>query len=199
MADPAHPATPAAPPARSRDRSYAATVATGLAAAGLAAVSSARTWATTRADAAGLEVEASVTGAETQPLAPALALVALAAWGVVLVIRGRLRRAVAVVGLLASLGVLVAVVAGFGGAQDDALAAAVARGATGDTFSTSLSVWYYLTAVGAALAAVAFAVAVARAPRWPAMGTKYDAPAARAPAADEDMWRALDEGRDPTS
>jgi uncharacterized membrane protein (TIGR02234 family) len=147
-------------------------------------------------------VEASVTGADAQPLVGALALVALAAWGVVLVLRGRARRVVAIVGLLASLGALAAVVAGFGSAEDAAIEAAVAQGATGDAFGTSLSAWYYLSGVGAVLTAAAFTVAVARAPRWPAMGSRYDAPSApatAAPTSEEDMWRALDEGRDPTS
>ncbi len=187
-------------PARPRDRSYGPTVLVGLAGAALTAVAGAREWATTRGDAAGMKVDASVSGAESQPLVAALALVALAAWGVVLVIRGRLRRLVAAIGLAASVGALVAVVLGFSAAQDDSVEAAVARGATSDTFQTSLSAWYYFAGVGALLAVIAFAVAVVRAPRWPAMGSKYDAPAQRAtPATDEDMWRALDEGRDPTS
>ena len=46
------------------------------------------------------------------PLAGALALVALAAWGVLLVTRGRVRRVMAALAALASLGVLVAVVVG---------------------------------------------------------------------------------------
>lgn len=185
---------------RPRDRTYGPTVLLGLAGAGLAAVAGARTWATTEADAAGIRVEAAVSGAESQPLVVALALVALAAWGVVLVMRGRLRRLVAAVGLLASAGALLNVVLGFDAVQDDALEAAVARGATGDTFDTALTAWYYLAGLGALLALAAFAVAVVRAPGWPAMGAKYDAPAGRAvPPGDEDMWRALDEGRDPTS
>jgi uncharacterized membrane protein (TIGR02234 family) len=175
-------------------------VLAGLAGAGLAAVAGTRTWATSRGDAAGITVDAEVTGAEAQPLVAAAALVALAAWGVVLVVRGRPRRLVALVGLLAALGGLVSVVLGFSAAQDAAVDAAVAKGATGDTFVTGLSAWYYLAGLGAAVAACAFVVAVARVPRWPAMGSRYDAPSARsAPAGDEDMWRALDEGRDPTS
>jgi hypothetical protein len=192
------PETPAE--ARTRDRTFGPAVAVGLVGAALAAVAGSRDWASARADAAGIKVEASVTGAESQPLVPALALVALAAWGVVLVTRGRVRRGVSAVGLLASVGSLVGVVLGFGAAQEDAQEAAVARGATGDVFATSLSPWYYLAAAGALLAAAAFVVAVARSPRWPAMGTKYDAPSGRStPPDDEDMWRALDEGRDPTS
>jgi uncharacterized membrane protein (TIGR02234 family) len=185
---------------RPRDRSFGPTVAVGLAGAVLAAVAGSREWATARADAAGIPVEASVTGAESQPLVAALALVALAAWGVVLVSRGRARQVLSVVGLLTSAGALVVVLLGSGTAEDDAREAAVARGATGDVFVTSLSAWYYLAAVGALLAAAAFVVAVVRSPRWPAMGSRYDAPSARSsPPADEDMWRALDEGRDPTS
>jgi hypothetical protein len=189
--------TPSAP---RRDRGYVPTVLVGLAGAALAAVAGARNWATTQGDAAGIKVEASVTGAESQPLVAALALVALASWGVVLVSRGLARRAVAVVGLVASVGALASVVLGLSAVEQDAVDAAVARGATGETFATSFSAWFYLAGLGALLAGAAFAVAVVRAPRWPAMGNKYDAPSARpAPATDEDMWRALDEGRDPTS
>lgn len=195
------PATPEEAKAPRRDRSYGPTVLLGLAGAGLAAVAGSRDWATSRGDAAGIRVEASVSGSESQPLVAALALVALASWGVLLVARGRVRRVLAVVGLLASAGALVAVILGFAAAQDDAVAAAMAQGATGDTFVTSLSAWYYLAGVGGLISAAAFGVAAVRSPRWPAMGSKYDAPATRAerPPADEDMWRAIDEGRDPTS
>jgi len=186
---------------RRRTRSFGPTVLLGLAGAVLAAVAGSRTWAQSSGDAAGIRVTASATGSDSTPLAAALALVALAAWGVVLVTRGRVRRLVSVAGLAASTGALVAVGSGFGDAQETARAAALARGATGDVLVSGLSAWYYLTGVGAALTAAAFVLATARAPQWPAMGAKYDAPAARRerPAADEDLWRALDEGRDPTS
>lgn len=183
------------------ERSYATSLTVGLGGAALAAVAATRVWASTRADSAGIEVEAAVTGADSQPLVPALALVALAAWGAVLVMRGRARRAIAGIGVLASAGAALGAVLAFSAVQDDAVDAAISRGATGDTFDTALSVWYHLTVLGAALTAVAFVVAVARSPRWPEMGAKYDAPTARpaAPTTEEDMWRALDEGRDPTS
>jgi uncharacterized membrane protein (TIGR02234 family) len=183
-----------------RDRSFGPVVLVGLAAAGLGAVAATRTWATSQGSSAGVPVDASVTGADSQPLAAALALVALAAWGVVLVLRGSMRRVVAVLGLVAAAALLASVVLAFSAVQDDAVAAAMAQGATGDTFATSLTAWYWLTGVGALLAILAFAGAVARAPRWPAMGSRYDAPGGRREAAtDEDMWRALDEGHDPTS
>lgn len=190
-----------------RDRSYGPVVLLGLASTTLTAVAGSRQWASSAGDAAGVPVEASVSGAEAAPLVTALALVALAAWGVVLVVRGPARRLVAAVGLVACVGSLSAVVVGFDSAQDGAREAVLARGATGDTFASSLSAWYFLAGAGALAAAATFAVALVRSPRWPAMGSRYDAPAARPTAGkdpvggneEQDMWRALDEGRDPTS
>jgi uncharacterized membrane protein (TIGR02234 family) len=182
-------------------RSFLPAVLLGLAGAGLAALAGTRTWAESTGDAAGIKVSASVSGAEAAPLVAALSLAALAAWGVVLVVRGRFRRVVAVIGLAASLGAFAAVVLAFGDAQDDAVAAAFDQGATGDVTTTALTAWYYVSGLATVAAAVAFAVAVAKAPGWPAMGSKYDAPAVRRdqPDSDEDLWRAIDEGRDPTS
>jgi uncharacterized membrane protein (TIGR02234 family) len=178
-------------------------VLVGLGGATLASVAGSRAWAVVDGRVAAAR-EVAVSGADVQPLAAALGLVSLAAWGVVLVLRGRSRRVVAVVGLLAALGSLAATVPGFTAAQDAAVEAALARGATGDTLAVHLTAWYYACGGGALLAAAALAVAVVRSPRWPAMGSRYDAPSGRArPAAgtgtQEDMWRALDEGRDPTS
>lgn len=199
------PTVPATDPRPSgRDRSYGPTVLLGLVGAVVAAVSATREWATARGDAVGLRVEASVTGADSQPLVASLSLVALAAWGVLLVLRGRLRRAVAVVGFASAVGALASLVLGSEETRDDALEAAISRGATTDVFVAGLSAWYYLAGAGALLTAAALAVAVLRAPGWPAMGSRYDAPSARAHGpndgpTDEDMWRALDEGHDPTS
>ena len=186
---------------RPRDRSFGPAVLLGLAGAALAAVAGTREWATSSGDAAGIQVEAAVTGSDTAPLVSTLALVALAAWGVLLVLRGRVRRIVAGIGALASAGALAALVDAFDGAQNDAVEAVMDRGATGDVFVTSLGGWYYAAGVGAVLALAALVVAVVRSPRWPAMGSRYDAPSARAdtPVTDEDMWRALDKGQDPTS
>ena len=183
------------------DRTFGPTVLLGLAGAGLAAVAGTRPWAEGSGDAAGIKVTASVTGAEAAPLVAALSLAALAAWGVILVVRGRIRQVLAGVGLICAMGALVAVLFGFGDAQDAALSAAVDRGATGDVLSSTLTGWYYASGVGTVVASLAFVVALAKAPGWPAMGAKYDAPAARRekPDSDGDLWRAIDEGRDPTS
>ena len=192
-----------------RSRSFGPTVVLGLAGAVLAAVAAARDWATASGSAAGVDVAATAKGSASAPLAVALALVALAAWGVVLVLRGRARRVVAVVGALAAGGVVAAVVVAFGRAQDDAVQAVVAKGATDDVFTTSLTGWYVACGVGAVATLVAFGVAVVASPRWPAMGSRYDAPAAQASgpggpasagtATEQDMWHALDDGRDPTA
>ena len=192
-------------PERRHSRSFGPTVLVGLAGATLAAVAGAKDWARASTSVGGTQVSGAVTGSETAPLVVALALVALAAWGVVLVVRGRPRRVVAVVGALASAGALASTVAASGRAHDDAVGNVVAQGAGADAFTSSLTAWYYLAGIGAALALLAFAVAVRAVPGWPAMGSRYDAPAARAdteaatPATEQDMWRALDDGRDPTA
>jgi uncharacterized membrane protein (TIGR02234 family) len=190
---------------RPRSRSFGPTVLAGLAGATLASVAAARDWAHASGRASGVAVTAAAKGSESAPLALALGLVALAAWGVVLVVRTRARRVVAVVGALASAGVLAATVVAFGRAQDDASRALEARGATGDVTRAALTGWYWAALVGGVLALLAFVAALRLAPRWPAMGTRYDAPATRAareqaaPATEQDMWRALDDGRDPTA
>ena len=180
------------------DRTFGPTVLAGLAGATLAAVAATQPWATATGTAAGADVTGAVEGSESAPLSLALSLVALAGWGAVLVLRGRVRRVVAVVGAAAAAGALAAALAAFGRAQDDAVTAAVARGADGDTFASSLTGWYFTAVVGALLTIAAFVVAVRRATRWPAMGSRYDAPAAR-PQTDQDLWKALDDGRDPTT
>jgi uncharacterized membrane protein (TIGR02234 family) len=180
---------------------YGPTVLLGLTGALLAAVAGSQDWARSSGEASGIAVHAAVQGSDAAPLASALALVALAAWGVILVSRGGMRRLVAVAGGLAAAGVLVAVVDAWDGAQDAALDALAGKQATGDVSQTALTVWYYLAGVGALLTLAGFVAAAVLAARWPAMGSRYDAPGARAeqPATDQDMWRALDEGRDPTS
>jgi uncharacterized membrane protein (TIGR02234 family) len=184
-----------------RDRSFGRAVLAGLGGAALASVAAGRDWASAAGESAGVKVHASVAGSDAAPLVLALALVTLAAWGVVLVLRGRARQVVAAVGLVAAVGALVALVDAFDAAQDAAVAAVMARGGSGDTFAASLTGWYWATGVGALLTALALLVAVRRARTWPALGSRYDAPGARAaaPATDQDLWRALDEGHDPTA
>ena len=137
---------------RSRSRSFGPTVLVGLGGATLAAVAGAKDWGRAASTVGGTRVTGVVKGSETAPLVVALALVALAAWGVVLVVRGRPRQVVALVGFLASAGALASTVAAFGRAEDDAMAAVVAKGAGADAFTSSLTGWYYAAGVGALLA-----------------------------------------------
>ncbi|CAN5341069.1 hypothetical protein BH18ACT9_BH18ACT9_12110 [soil metagenome] len=184
---------------------FGPTVLVGLAGAALAAVAASRDWATADGDAAGVAVSGSESGSSAAPAALALALVSLAAWGALLVLRGRLRTVVAGLGLAASTGVLVAVADAFDAAQDNARDSARAAGVTGDVITSSLTGWYWASALGAALCLAGFAVAARRAQRWPEMSSRYDAPAAaesRPPASapdDRDLWRAIDRGHDPTT
>lgn len=186
-----------------RDRSFGPTVLGGLATAALTAVAAAQDWGEATGDNAGVAATGRADAAETAPLALALALVALASWGVLLVLRGRARRVVAVVGVLAAAGVVTAVVLAYGDVDAAAVEAARAAGATSDVFATSFTAWYWTALVAGVLSLAALVVAVLRAPGWPAMGSRYDNPAARdaaaTPRTDEDLWKALDEGRDPTA
>ncbi|HET7388017.1 MAG TPA: Trp biosynthesis-associated membrane protein [Nocardioidaceae bacterium] len=191
-----------------RERSFAPTVVLGLAGSALAAVAGAKDWASATGDAAGVPVQATVAGSEAAPLVVALALVSLAAWGVLLVMRRRLRVAAAALGGLAALGAFVSAVTSAGTARDDAAASAVAKGASAAS-AAHLTGWYYLALVATAVAAAALCVAAVRGSRWPAMGSRYDAPGAEADgpdqpgrageASDLEMWKALDEGDDPTA
>lgn len=186
---------------RTRSRTFGPAVLAGLAGGALASVAATRDWATASGTAAGVHVSSVAKGSASAPLAIALALVSLAAWGVVLVVRGRVRRVVSVLGALAAAGVVAATLAAVDRAPQDAVAAVVAKGGTGDAVGSSLTGWYYACGGGGVLCLAALLVAVVASPRWPAMGSRYDAPALRAeaPATEQDMWRALDEGHDPTA
>ncbi len=195
--------------ARRAARSFGPTVLAGGAGAGLTCVAATRTWASASGSSGGAHVRSAVAGSASAPLAISLGLVALAAWGVVLVLRGRPRRMAAVAGLLASAGVLVTVTASVHRAGRDAVRSVVAKGATSGDLGSSLTGWYFVCGAAALLTVAAFVVAVRDVPGWPAMSSRYDAPADRprttgagrepGPASEQEMWRDLDAGRDPTS
>ncbi|MCD4534794.1 Trp biosynthesis-associated membrane protein [Nocardioides sp. cx-169] len=183
---------------------FAPLVVLGLASGVGAAVGGNQLWVTFDADeqqdswgmASGLSESPSV------PLATALGLVVLACWGVVLVSRGRPRRAVAALGALAAVGTLAAYVVGFFAAARDLEDDLAGVGLTGvDVDHTR---WFWFGLACALVSAVAAVLAVRLVPRWPEMGTRYDAPGDQArhePAAEPsnlDLWKALDEGDDPT-
>ena len=189
-------------------RTFAPVLLLGLIAGTLGAVAGTKPWARLSAS------EGAVPSSSWQmswggdigqmPLAGALSLVVLAAWGVLLVTRGRVRRVVALAGALAAAGVLASVAAGWSATQDDVADSARQAGAT--SVETALTGWYWTAAVSALLSLVATVVAARHVGHWPAMGSRYDAPGARpAPTLDPteagegELWRAIDEGHDPTA
>jgi hypothetical protein len=56
--------------------------------------------------------------------------------------------------------------------------------------------WFWVGAVAAGLGVVAWVAAVRFVRGWPEMGRRYDTPADTPPT---DLWKAMDQGHDPTS
>ncbi len=192
------------PPGPGR-RTFAPTVLAGLAGAGLAALGGTRPWAAVPDDGTGraagaLASSQAAAGSGQEPLAGALALVALACWGVLLVARGRVRRLLAALAALAALGVLATVLVGAGRVRADVRETLAGLGA--GTAAVGWTPWLWVSGAGALVALAAAAVAVRTAATWPALGRRYDAPEAVAPAPGStgnlDLWRSLDRGDDPT-
>jgi uncharacterized membrane protein (TIGR02234 family) len=188
-----------------RRRSFGPAVAAGVAAAAFAAVAGHQPWAGGTASEGLGELSATVEAGRV-PAANALALVVLACWGVLLVTRGRVRRVVAVLGVLAALALVATFVVGFDTAPQQV------RDAYGDLGVSDPDVsrtgWYWAAGLAAALTLLTTGAAVRLVPGWPEMGRRYDAPAApeaapqaAAPAEQEnlDLWKAMDQGRDPTA
>jgi uncharacterized membrane protein (TIGR02234 family) len=191
--------------AEPRRRTFGPVVLAGLASAALVAVAGNQPWADAETGEGVGEQVASVSiavGEAKAPLATALALVVLAAWGVLLVTRGRFRRVMSWVGAVAAAGLLAAVLAAALAAPDVVSDAYEPFGVTGvDVHRTA---WCWLALAGAMLALGAAVLAVRDVGRWPQMGRRYDAPggASADPEPGErssiDLWKAMDEGRDPT-
>ncbi|KRF34303.1 Trp biosynthesis-associated membrane protein [Nocardioides sp. Soil805] len=184
-------------------------VLAGLASAVLAAVAGTSAWvegtsgqlSTETAGDAAVLGNAVADGIGEMPLAGALSLVVLAGWGVVLVTRGHFRRAVMAVAALAAVGLLVTTVWAFFTLQDSV--GEQLRAASGqDTSAVHLTGWYVAACVAAVGCVVTTLLGVRLVPAWPEMGRRYDAPAgADVPAEPEgnlEIWKALDEGHDPT-
>jgi hypothetical protein len=180
-------------------RGFAPTVALGLVTGALSAVASAKPWFRLASDSPvriGIPPQQS---AVDMPLALALSLVVLAGWGALLVARGRLRRLFALLALAAALGV-VACVASAPFLLPDDLRSTI--GPTAEGAGVQPTGWLVTAAVVALPSALSLAVAWRRAPGWPTMSSRYDAPAgpSTAPSAPApvDLWKALDQGHDPT-
>ena len=188
-------------------RTFAPVVLLGLVGGGLAAVAGNKPWAEGQGAAAQrLAAVPVATDPGEMPAAGALALVVLACWGVVLVTRGRVRRAVTVLGAVASVGLLVTVVTGWSSVVDSLRSDYTDVGIT--DVAIDHTAWFWAAAVGAVLSVVATVLAVRWAPAWPEMGSRYDAPTGERAEPEPvdpveqsslDLWKAMDEGRDPTA
>lgn len=185
-----------------RRRSFGPTVLLGLAAAGLTAFAAGRP-AVSAGGSAGGASSLSLTFDGHMPAVTALSLVVLAAWGVVLVTRGRVRRAVAALGALAAWGAVVAVVVAYAQLGDDLRDQLADLGVEATVGHTG---WFWAAALGSLLAAACATLAVVVSRSWPEMGRRYDAPGGSSAAPEDaedqsnlDLWKAMDEGRDPTA
>jgi uncharacterized membrane protein (TIGR02234 family) len=180
-------------------RWFAPVVLLGVAGTGVCALAGAKPWATPDGEAGSTLVDR--TGGHV-PLAAALGLVGLACWGVFLVTRARARRALAVLGVVVAIGLVSTAVVGRASALDSARQGTVDLDLTPTGAHTTG--WWWVALVGAVLALAASALAVRHAAGWPEMGSRYDAPTGPpttqdpADLEDIDVWRAIDQGRDPT-
>ncbi len=177
-------------------RTFGPTVLVGVLAGVALAMAGAEPWFTGRG---AVECEAPCVGlswadAGTASSANALALVGLASWGVLLVTRGRVRRAVALLGLLAAAGGLVTVVVSWFTLPDNVRDTIEELGL--EPVPIHSTGWFWVGAVAALLGLAAWVLAVRRVPDWPEMGRRYDTPTDSPP---EDLWKAMDAGHDPTS
>jgi uncharacterized membrane protein (TIGR02234 family) len=195
--------------APTRRRTFGPVVLVGLAASGLTAVAGDKPAAEVTGTGATVARSGFVTYDAHLPVVTALGLVALACWGVVLVTRGKVRRAVAALGALAGVGAVVAVATAFTDVPDR-LRDELEQVGVSDA-AVSHTAWFWLAAIAALLSVLASVLAVVWAPQWPEMGSRYDAPGAAAAAgatepatppeeqSSLDLWKAMDEGRDPTA
>lgn len=187
-------------------RLYAPSVLGALATGGLAFFAASRIWAHTSVKASGVPTApVEVSGADAVALVPALALVIVAAALAVLAASVRVRRGVGLLIVLVAV-IAIAVIARAGGDIDKAIDAAVhdspAFIGTNAPTAVSHSIWRWIAALAFVLSALIGVVIARFGALWPTMGRKYDAPKAHSVTeeveTEADIWKALDEGRDPT-
>jgi hypothetical protein len=112
----------------------------------------------------------------------------------------RVRWVVGVLIFMAGLGAAVLVATGgpaLDGAFDDAVQSSTAFTGENSPDPRHVVIWPVLAGAAFVLAGLLGLVVVRLAGRWPTMGSRYESPAARTETED-DLWSALDEGRDPT-
>lgn len=195
-------------------RGLAVAVLAGLAGGGLAWFAASRPWARTEVVADGVPtVPLEVVGTDAVPLVAAAALVVVTGSLALLPTSGRLRRAVGGLVTLGAIAVLVGTLTA-GQAVTDSLVRdllTTASTAGGDAAALAESAertwWRWVSLLGGLLALVVGAWATLRAQTWAVMSSRYEAPGSgagpggvrsRQANEDVDLWRAQDDGRDPT-
>ena len=185
-------------------RLYAPVVLTLLAAGGLAYFAASRTWASTTIKTAGMPTDSvRVTGADAYPLVSALSLVVIAAAVGVVAAGPRIRQWIGALTFLVALTAAWVMLDG-----NHALETAIGEATQESSSYTDASLlggdhrtgWDVVTLLGLGLSA-ALGVAVSSMARaWPTMGSRYESPGGQAVdvRTEDDLWAALDEGRDPT-
>ena len=185
-------------------RLYVPVVLTLLACGGLAFFAASRTWVEATVRAKGLPSDTvAVSGTDAQPLVPALALVVVTGALAVLAASVRVRWVVGVLMLVVGLGAAILVATGgssLDGALDDAVRGSTAFTGANAPDARHVDVWPVLAGAAYVLAGLLGLVVVRLADTWPTMGSRYDSPAGQADdtKTEDDLWAALDEGRDPT-
>jgi hypothetical protein len=184
-------------------RTFGPVVLVGVLAGAALAMAGTQPWFAFQTDDKSFSCSAPCVGfsyedAGTVSAANAVALVALACWGVLLVSRGRFRRAVSFVGLLAAVGAVVALVLAYPNVPDDLRELAAQSGS--DIPDVGSTGWFWVGAVASGLGLLAWLAAVRFVKDWPEMGRKYDGPSgAGSDTPPDDLWKAMDQGHDPTS
>lgn len=185
-------------------RLYAPVVLTLLACGGLAFFAASRTWVEATVRAEGLPPDTvAVSGTDAQPLVPALALVVVTGALAVLASSVRVRWVVGVLMVMVGLGAAILVAIGgptLDGALDDAVQRSTAFTGENAPDARRVVVWPVLAGVAFAIAALLGLVVVRLAGTWPTMGSRYESPTGQTgdTRTEDDLWAALDEGRDPT-
>lgn len=166
-----------------------------LAGAALLLIAGGRTWASVSRPAPFHGVVA-VSGHQLTAATTAIGLLGLAAVAGVVATRSWGRLAAGAVLLAAGVAAAVACATVVG-----AQAARAAADLPGSHAAVTTSGWQWGAVAGGVLLALAGAMTAVRGRRWPSMGARYEAGAARStPARDPEAvaWEALDRGEDPT-
>jgi len=161
-----------------------------------------RAWASATVRTPGLPTdEVSVSGVDAAPILAGLAVVIVAAALGVVAAGGWLRQLI---------GLLIAVVAGFAALRAltlNAGGAALGRALKdspafigGVSPAVNGATWPWVAVLGFAMASILGVVVAVRGRAWPRMSARYErqAPAVPESAAEADLWRAQDQGQDPT-